>query len=262
MAAILGIDAAWTPRGTSGVALVCGDANKLWLCRVAPSYDEFIDGDFGASNRRSGGTVPKIKQLVNAAQALCQKNIDVIAVDMPMSRTEFSSRRAADNAISRKYGSRKASTHSPNRERPGELGRRITSDFNALGFPLVTSQMESKAPALIEVYPHVALIECFSADERLKYKIHRSHKLWPGASVSERIGLLLGEWRRIVGELSERISGVEAELNLPKTFFSLASMKPYEDCIDAIVSAWVGIQFWRGSADPYGDADAAIWVPR
>tara|TARA_B100002003_G_scaffold148670_1_gene137814 strand:+ start:724 stop:861 length:138 start_codon:yes stop_codon:yes gene_type:complete len=42
---------------------------------------------------------------------------------------------------------------------------------------------------------------------------------------------------------------------------SLAGLKTYEDGIDALVCAWVGIEYLRGAATPYGDDDAAIWIP-
>jgi len=38
-------------------------------------------------------------------------------------------------------------------------------------------------------------------------------------------------------------------------------MKTYEDRLDAVISAWTGMKFFMGEAEPFGDSDAAIWVP-
>jgi predicted RNase H-like nuclease len=42
---------------------------------------------------------------------------------------------------------------------------------------------------------------------------------------------------------------------------SLAHLKRYEDALDALVCAWVGVCALNGSARAYGDDAAAIWVP-
>ena len=40
----------------------------------------------------------------------------------------------------------------------------------------------------------------------------------------------------------------------------LAALKRWEDAVDALVAAWVGIRYLEGTAEPYGDATAAIWI--
>jgi predicted RNase H-like nuclease len=41
----------------------------------------------------------------------------------------------------------------------------------------------------------------------------------------------------------------------------LSRFKTYEDALDALVSAWVGMKYLEGNATPYGDSTAAIWIP-
>ena len=36
----------------------------------------------------------------------------------------------------------------------------------------------------------------------------------------------------------------------------------YEDTLDALISAWVGIECLVGRGDAFGDSTAAIWCPR
>jgi predicted RNase H-like nuclease len=38
-------------------------------------------------------------------------------------------------------------------------------------------------------------------------------------------------------------------------------LKPYEDKLDALISALVGVCILEGKAEPLGDDDCAIWVP-
>ncbi|MDW7774366.1 MAG: hypothetical protein SCH71_15885 [Desulfobulbaceae bacterium] len=39
-------------------------------------------------------------------------------------------------------------------------------------------------------------------------------------------------------------------------------LKRYEDALDALVCAWVGVKFLEGETQPLGDETAAIWCPR
>ena len=51
-------------------------------------------------------------------------------------------------------------------------------------------------------------------------------------------------------------------LPTPAAVPSLSSLKRYEDALDALVCGWVAAQFVQGNAMPYGDATAAVWVPK
>ncbi|MCA1794352.1 MAG: hypothetical protein LC660_10880 [Desulfobacteraceae bacterium] len=51
---------------------------------------------------------------------------------------------------------------------------------------------------------------------------------------------------------------------LPETndFKTLSFLKRYEDTLDALICAWVGVQFIANETIPLGDSTAAIWCPR
>ncbi|PZO06560.1 MAG: hypothetical protein DCF28_01595, partial [Alphaproteobacteria bacterium] len=57
------------------------------------------------------------------------------------------------------------------------------------------------------------------------------------------------------------LSGVAAALPLPDPNGSSASLKAFEDMLDAVICAWVGVQTLKGKALPYGDEQSAIWIP-
>ena len=258
MTVILGIDAAWTSHGSSGVAVIASDGDKFRFVAAEPSYSSFIEKASVAARTRTDG-FPNVAALLKSAHILAGGEVDVVAVDMPMSKLEFSTRRPADQRISEVFGRCGAGTHSPSTERPGALGRYLSQRFHELGFPLATETVD-RFPALIEVYPHPALLYLMNCSMRRTYKVGKSKKYWKDKAISERIGFLLEEWQSILAALSAEITAID--LKLPVSFSNLAPMKVYEDTLDAIISAWVGMKFFLGEAEAFGDENAAIWVPK
>jgi predicted RNase H-like nuclease len=261
--AILGIDAAWTLQRPTGVALIESAGVRPSLLAAAASYGSFLDL-VSESGGWQGGQAPPIERLLKAAQRIAHRPVSVVAVDMPLSLDRFASRRNADNAVSRAFGAAKCSTHSPSETRPGEVSRTYSRVLQQLGFTLATSRSDSPPvrPTFLEVYPHVALLRLCGRPERLPYKLARASKYWPECDVKERRRLLLREWELIHARLGAEIDGVAAALALPDVAASsVAMLKSFEDTLDAIVCAWVGLRFAQGAAEPYGDDRAAIWMP-
>ncbi len=267
MTVILAIDAAWTDSEPSGVALLAATGSR-WSCRcVAPSYDAFvafargIDVDWDQGNYR--GSRANVPELLQAARALAGTEVDLIALDMPIATIPFSTRRAADNAISVAFGARGCSAHSPSAVRPGGLGAELTDQFRGAGYELVTSpDSASVARKLIEVYPHPALLALLGASYRIPYKVQKSLRYWPGVDVSERIVRLLSQLGNIHAAICTEIDGVSLALPTPAAVPSLSSLKRYEDALDALVCSWVATQFSLGRAMAFGDATGAVWVPQ
>ncbi|WP_193368034.1 DUF429 domain-containing protein [Pelagibius marinus] len=261
MRTVLGIDAAWTLTQPSGVSLAAEDANGWHLVVAESSYQRFLaQVDSGqAPEERPLGALPDVPGLLSAATALSGISVDLVAVDMPLALSPIISRRASDNAVSKAYGGRSCSTHSPNAQRPGALSDRLREDFHRAGFPLRTTTMA--VPGLIEVYPHPALVELAGAPARLPYKSAKVRKYWPSNSPTERRARLLHQWEEIVGLLEGEIAGVTAALPKLEPGAAGWQLKAYEDSIDAVICVWVGICALEGRAVPFGDADSAIWIP-
>jgi predicted RNase H-like nuclease len=198
--------------------------------------------------------------MLDAARKICGRQVDLVAVDMPMSREPISERRCCDNKISEKYGKRKAATHSPGADRPGRLSGRLRDGFEKAQYRLCTSP---PARGLIEVYPHPALIEFLSEPERLKYKAGKMRAYWPDPTLPpmQRHTNLRAVWTRIVEALDRRIAGVGAALPPPAPETRGWRLKAFEDKLDAVVCAAVAIACLDGKARAYGDDNAAIWVP-
>lgn len=266
MVSILGIDAAWTSKQPSGVALVKRKSGR-WLCKgIAPSYLSFIALSNGKAvdwQAKPIGSMPNAKEILDASKRLLQnKPVDIVTVDMPISTVEFSSRRIADEKVSRTFGGLGCSTHSPTKERPGLMGKTISSEFVEMGFTIGTTEtLKSKTDCILEVYPHPAIINLLNLDYRLKYKVSRSTILWPNTRMRYRIEKCIYQFNRIFNALCDDIDCIPKFLPNPNTTYTLAELKKYEDVLDALVCAWVGIKYFKNSAIPFGDDKAAIWIP-
>lgn len=263
---ILGIDAAWTVSQPSGIALV-QQRGSGWHCiTLAPSYHSFIaeaaEHATDWSVTRFPGSEPGIPRVLEAAEQLAGRPVDLVTLDMPVAKTPFATRREADRAVSREFSSRWCAAHSPTPARPGALGARMSDALSAAGFELATTATLSPGGRqFLEVYPHPALLSLLRRPRRVPYKVSKSGKYWPHESVPARIRHLLSEFAVIHAALSEVFDGVMLELPDPDTVKSLAALKRYEDALDALVCAWVGVEYLAGRTVPLGDDDAAVWCP-
>ncbi len=268
MSAILGIDAAWTTGQPSGVSLVA-NTGAGWQCKaVAPSYQQFIDLGQGIpvnwAAQPAGGGLVVVDVLAAASILLAGAAVDVIAIDMPLATVPIVGRRQADSAISKTFGGRGCGTHTPNSNRPGPLGSGILMRAAAAGYPLATTMTPpGTVPAIIEVYPHPALLSLVGAQYRVPYKVSRSHKYWPGLPISARQTRLVRKWRAIRRVMTNSIgpTGLPLPSIAKAAGYSSARLKRFEDALDAVICSWVGIQYLQGHCTPYGDPTAAIWTP-
>ena len=263
MRAVLAIDAAWTEKQPSGIALLKGTAFGWECIALAPSYDSFAGLTSGVPvnwNSRSKGSKPDPARLLSIAQKLLGATpISLVAVDIPVATTPVISLRAADRNISREYGARGCSTHAPTAKRPGHISTLIAQGFCKHGFPLATARPKlGLEKRLLEVYPHPALLSLLNVNYRFQYKITKTKRFWPNCSLPRRLEKVTAQLRWILTSLRKHIKNIPL---LTISGESLAALKPYEDAADALVCAWVGVKYLNKEATPYGDENAAIWVP-
>ena len=207
---MLGIDAAWTDRSPSGVALIRAGLDGLWkLVALAPSYESFVELAAGNPVRWQGPPTtsgPDPGTLLGAAERLLGGGrVTVVSVDMPLSRIDITGRREADNAVSREFGARGCGTHSPNRDRPGRVSRDFYRSLSRLGYRLAVNR--PVAHALIEVYPAPALLCLLGRDYRVPYKVSRTLRYWPDLGRQERAEGIIREMKGIHEGLSRVIDG-------------------------------------------------------
>jgi predicted RNase H-like nuclease len=71
------------------------------------------------------------------------------------------------------------------------LADNVRSRAATLGFPLATASTPAgTCPALIEVYPHPALIDLLDRDFRIPYKVAKTPRYWPNETLQERIAAI------------------------------------------------------------------------
>ncbi|KKB10151.1 DUF429 domain-containing protein [Devosia chinhatensis] len=255
MRAVLGIDAAWTVHNPSGVALAAQRDGAWHLVAVAPSFAAFY-----ALRGAKEQTAFDAPRLLDDATHLAGARPDLVALDMPLMDGLITTRRRSDNAIASAYGARGASTHSPSALRPGPLAVDMLAALTSLGYPLLCTNPIT-GPGTLEVYPHPALIELTGAARRLPYKVHNRGKYWPALTGPERLANLFAQWTTILAALDIVLPGTAALAPLPAPDAPLRHLKAFEDSLDAIICAWVGICALEGRAIAHGDARSAIWVP-
>ena len=262
MRAVLGIDAAWTDTQPSGVALAIETASGWYLKAAEPSYQRFqsLTDSHLRTEGRPSGVRPDVRALLASASVLCDGRVDLVSVDMPLAHKPIVGRRFSDDAVSKAYGARNCSTHTPNPSRPGRISDDLRQGFEQEGYPLQTTVVV--APGLIEVYPHPALVELANAPNRLPYKASKVASYWPMASPFERRAELYRQWTEILTLLEQEIAGVAKALPALEINAKGWQVKAYEDALDAIICAWVAICALEGSVTPFGDENSAIWVPR
>lgn len=260
MRAILGIDAAWTPHHPSGVALIQESSSGAWECvALAGSYECFLEQAYLQLAPHQADSVP-VANLILAAKKLTKAEVCLIVADIPLSKEKITCRRPADDQASQRFGRCDCSTHTPSANRPGRVSEEIRDGFAKFGFTLATHPRNRPNRALIETYPHPALLALMKVNYRVPYKVSKSRKYFPNLDIQQRFGHIASKLTEIRTELSRTIYGVS--LRIPIWPASLSALKPIEDQIDALVCAWVGIQVLEGRATVFGDQNAAIWLPQ
>ena len=210
---VLGIDAAWTAHQPSGIALAQRTTTG-WSClAIAPSYEAFISQASGQPwepEQKATGSRPDPAALLQASKQIAGSKVSCVSVDMPLAMSPITRRRAADTAISSRFGPKGCAVHSPSAERPGAIADQLRADFAALGVPLQTNGNKQASPALIECYPHVALLALLKRVYRVPYKVSRSGKYWKTEKLTrrERIERLLKQFQEIKDGLNKHISGI------------------------------------------------------
>jgi predicted RNase H-like nuclease len=255
MSVVLGIDPAWSDNNPSGVALL-EQVHEEWFCRaVAPSYTAYIDLSYKKPvnwNIKQYGSQLNHEEILNASNRILKgKYVDIVAIDMPLSKVPITGRRNCDSIVSRTFGGRGCSTHSPNLE-TDRVSTKVRDGFIRMGYPLITDASMREKKGVIEVYPHPALLTLMKADYRLPYKVQKK-----GRTKDK----LIETHKQIVEALGQYVKNIALHLPAFDGSLTKAFLKRHEDAIDAIISGWVGTMFLEDKAMPYGDEEAAIWIP-
>ena len=274
---VLGIDASWSSKNASGIALLeVYPGQKPKLLRVARSSEEFgnnadiISENWLASPTSRGGL--NLGEILDETVRCSGRTPDVIALDIPLSPKPINGRRTADDSISSKYGRKWAGTHTPTGETLSKVSNKIFRQLSSVGYRWINANeaffSKTQKACFIEVYPHPAIIEMLDLDKRLPYKVAKRSNYWPNSTASERWIKVALELDKLHSGLATRIKGINDKILKASEIIKAVSrprgvlLKGLEDALDAIVCAWVGSEFLAGRTEAFGDQDSTIWIPR
>ncbi|GJM21405.1 MAG: hypothetical protein DHS20C15_13200 [Planctomycetota bacterium] len=265
----LGLDAAWTRRAPSGVALLEGPLHAPRLTLVARDLDEALQGGTRDWLSKPVGGFDALPALLAQLAPL-----HAAGCDIPLGAEPITSRRACDTELSRAYGARKAAVHSPTAQRPGPLACELREAFAAIGLSVLGAGQVAPvsttpvAPGhVFEVYPHAAIIELMRLPRRLPYKVARRGKAFAHLPSAERFKWCAVFLDALRGALAQQIAGVNELIPSAQALLRAgtprreATLKGVEDALDAVVCAWVAHEALAGRTRAYGDATSAIRVP-
>ena len=262
---MLGVDSVWTSRQNSAVALIKVGPKGRTVC-VGRSYCEFVaalqgskpnwlerpehDGDFGV-----------------VLDALGDRGIKprAIALDLPLSRKRITGRRVSDQEVSKSYGSKGAAAYTPTKNRPGRISKDTFAALQKRGYLFAGADVSpGQKPVFLETYPHPAIIELLNLPYRLEYKVSKRGKYWREETPLKRWELLLDSFKKLWMGLEEHLTDLESVLPKPVVLsqakYYVAPYKGYEDALDALVCAWVALQFFKENCNAYGDETSCIWI--
>lgn len=266
MTTILAIDAAWTEKQPSGVAVVTKGLTG-WRCAgLSPSYAQFYRLAHGESvswDEVPPSGHPDVAKLLESAELILDgETVDVVAIDMPISLLPITARRESDKRISQEFGKAGCSTHSPSATRPGKLSDSLREKFLDFGYELAAANMvPGRKDVLIEVYPHPAILKLMKRSYRLPYKASKRNKYWPTLTPDQRKVALVKVFREILDALEQNIDDITLEIPDASQLRTFTELKRYEDALDALICGWVGTQYCEKTIRSYGNYNSAIWVP-
>jgi hypothetical protein len=73
--------------------------------------------------------------------------------------------------------------------------------------------------------------------------------------------MLFEELQAIHAGLEQVFGPTALPLSMANAVGGSGHLKPYEDVLDALISAWTGVRYLECAAVPFGDETAAIWCP-
>ena len=265
---LLGIDAAWTVKNPTGLALLRPEGVRPRLLRIARSYDEAL----AIAEGESPDWLAPVKVGPDALPEVLRSwgPVALAAVDMPLAHSPITARRAADTAVSKAYGGRKAAVHSPSVERPGAVGVQLHRALEQAGLSLLTTSDSAQATDgrwFFETYPHAAIIELMQLSRRLPYKVGKRGNFWPYAPAETRWRWAAVQLDVLRAGLDQVIEGVATAVPSAQELLVATEkrrgpvLKGVEDALDAVVCAWVAHELQAGRTRAFGDADGAILLP-
>jgi predicted RNase H-like nuclease len=230
MPRFIGIDLAWSGKHPSGLAALEYDPSAQTTSLLPlPSETELTDDQI----------IAFVKQMAGDAHTV------IVAIDAPLAVPNLTGRRSAEARLSLAFHSFQAGAHPANRQRLGAYnggevrGEVIVRRLNALGIrhtPLISPRQPTRQ--VFEVYPHPAMVVLFGLSRTLKYKRRGPGRLDAFREYQSHLRSLRTALPILC--LPESLN-LLSEKNLEQRG---AKLKAYEDQLDAVFCAYIGLYYW------------------
>jgi histidinol-phosphate phosphatase family protein len=220
----VGLDLAWSPRNTSGAAVL--DSRGAVVAHRADLRDD--EEVLGFVSQAAPDDTPLL-----------------VAIDAPLRVPNATGSRPCDREVASTFGRFEAAPYPANRRTLARYGglraEAITDQLATFGFRH-NPWLEARQPTrqVIEVFPHPATITLFGLDRTLKYKSRA------GRNYATRRAELARLYNLLAG-----LQSAEPPLRLPADLQQLHSsalrgraFKAAEDTLDAIVCAYAARYAW------------------
>ncbi|HEY3215231.1 MAG TPA: DUF429 domain-containing protein [Candidatus Eisenbacteria bacterium] len=245
-ASFIGIDLAWSPRNSTGLAVLKPSRSALRVHAL-----------------RLGETDDEIREFVSEHLA----RLTVVMIDAPLVIPNRGGMRECDRLTHVEFGRQQAGCYPANRENMGRYtggiprGERIGKRLHRLGFPWPLGSLPGAGVRaghwLFECYPHPAQVRLFRLDRVLKYK--KKRQPWDQARAEFRryLGLV-----RALRRPRLRLP-VQLEKELDVTQAVGRGYKRREDLLDAVFCAYLAALVPYGALEMLGEPRrGSIVVPR
>jgi predicted RNase H-like nuclease len=238
----IGVDLAWSARNPTGLAAIRWDvrnnAQAAELLALGPDEPALTDD----------AIIAYIRQVMqdDGRQSV------LVAVDAPLSVPNETGRRPGEAQFGAVFARFHAGAHPANRKRlggynngevRGEVLLRRLAEMGIRHAAVISPRQPTRQA--FEVYPHPAMISLFGLERVLKYK----HQV--GTGHEERYAA----FRAYQGYL-RGLAGATPALVLPDLLLSDvhlagrgAALKRYEDQLDAVLCAYIGLYYWWWGAE-------------
>lgn len=230
-----GIDLAWGDRRDSGVAVLRLQGSHLQ--EAMPT-----------------STVRTDAEICNCLNVFREAEVLVIAVDAPLVVPNETGERPVEREMRRRFARQHAGCHPANRRLLGNppRGERLCHLLcEELGVAVATAPSRGTACRVVfEVYPHAAMVKLWGLPRILEYKARK------GRGIAYR--------REQMQEYIRLLSRLPApHLHLPDWLTEIpATLKPFEDKVDALFCAWLSARAWSAGGEVLGDlTTGSIWLP-
>lgn len=223
----VGVDLAWSPRRTSGVAVFSGDETgsilKGWRTDLLTVRDvtEFVES------------------LTGGRPAL-------LAIDAPLVVPNPTGMRECDKVITSLFRTYKAGVIPVNRSNLGRYngfeGERLVVELAERGYRhAVPLPPKESFRGFFETYPHPASVVLFGLSERLPYKARGTRR---SRAVRSAAYLAYQRYLRGLRDASPPLVVDDELLRREVDGLPESQLKSYEDLLDSILCAYVSQYYW------------------